>query len=287
MLHRCVKLLLPAVLLVAACTPVGSPSNTPIVKPLEPQPTSTSAPPKPVLTSVPRLSTGISGPPTLVLSEVDGKAVVLMQESLTVATDGNWAALGLVRNETTHDVGSVSVSARLLSKDGTVLDVSSATVLVDPMRPGEPGPFKLTSKVSVSEVNKVEWTITSGQADNQASRQIDPYVAFQVPGGVSEWKGSKRSGPPYPHELRAGFKNVGEPVNEVRLVVAWVDSKNHNQIANIATALVDPTRWKRPFQQNGQAMFEDVRVLEDDIKGLGYGYNDLSKMPYMLWAVGR
>ena len=88
--------------------------------------------------------------------------VVLVLED-TVAegadADGTWTASGLVRNETAEPVGVVEVTARQLDSAGTEVATATATVLVAPLRPGEPAPFVVESVAPADQVTSVEWSV--------------------------------------------------------------------------------------------------------------------------------
>jgi hypothetical protein len=85
--------------------------------------------------------------------------VKLLAETVSVGGDDHWQAWGLVRNEYLHDVGHVNVTAVLYGESNTVLAKTSGLVLVDSLRPGEPGPFKLTAEPPANAVARVEWRV--------------------------------------------------------------------------------------------------------------------------------
>lgn len=89
-------------------------------------------------------------------TDLEAGEVVVLKETLTTAREGTWQAWGLVRNETSTPVGEVNVTASLIGAGGAVLDRPSAEVPVDPLRPGEPGPFVITSTVDAARVTSLE-----------------------------------------------------------------------------------------------------------------------------------
>lgn len=78
---------------------------------------------------------------------------------MRTATSGAWRALGLVRNETTKEV-KAPLEATLLDAAGTVLDRPASEILVNPLRPGEPAPFDITSSVAGTAVDQVRWEVS-------------------------------------------------------------------------------------------------------------------------------
>lgn len=135
-------------------------------------------------------------------------AVVLLLETITVSKVGPWHALGLVRNETPTNAGALRVRAVLRGRDGSLPDLSSGPALIDPLRPGEPAPFELSSAVDASEVAAVEWSVEVGAPDAAPRlRSFAIGVDWSVPYGDrdrltwgDEWPGwpPDPKAPPYP-----------------------------------------------------------------------------------------
>ena len=211
-------------------------------------------------------------------SLVNGNAVTVLQESLTIADSGTWRAWGLVRNETMRNVGNVTVSATLFGRDGTLLDRVSAKVPVSVLRPGEPGPFTIRSTISVSDVARVEWSVEPGALNPAVSRDFIVQPFWEVPFGVSEWRGVKRNDSPYPYVLSAGFTNLGSRIQRATLVVAWLDE--NNRVVWVETAPLAPGTGAS-IPPDGSANFVEIRVSDSAVGPRLYDYTK------MYWVVGE
>lgn len=204
---------------------------------------------------------GFSGPSGLYSKGISNKGVVLLEDSITVATEGKWRAWGLVRNDTMRDVGAVVIAAALWDRNEALLDYPTATVPVDPLRPGEPGPFEIKSRVDASDVARVEWRVIAGLPNPARSREFQILVYWQLPYGVSEWKGVKRHGPPlYAHVMYAGLENLGDPINDATLAVAWMDG---GKVVWVETASLDPQKFCPPIPRGGNGDFKKIEIRDD------------------------
>jgi len=114
------------------------------------------------------------------LATLDAPDVVLIRESITTSSKGAWKAWGLVRNETSDPSGA-DVTASLLGPDGSILDKVSGHVLVDPLRPGEPGPFALEADVPYAEVADVAWSVTATPPGNDLVRDFQVLTLWELP----------------------------------------------------------------------------------------------------------
>lgn len=229
---------------------------------------------------------GFSGPPGLYSDRISGTGIVLLEDSVTVASEGKWRAWGLVRNDTLRDVGAVVVAAALWGlNDEALLDYPTATVPVDPLRPGEPGPFVIESRVLASDVTRVEWKVLAGLPNAARSREFQALVYWQVPYGVSEWKGVKRHGPAYaPHVMYAGLENLGDPINDATLAVAWMDG---GKVVWVETASLEPQKFCPPIPRGGKGGFKEIEIRDDYLNVLEkrrpmYLYT----RDYVLWVSG-
>jgi hypothetical protein len=187
-----------------------------------------------------RVLLGFEGP--FYATEVSGEGVVVLEQTVTVATDGPWGAWGLIRNETLLPVGGVQVIATLLGDEGKSLDVATAAAPVDPLRPGEPGPFALSSDVPAADVSVVEWAVVPGPPNPTGNREADIYQNWWVPWGDREpidfGYQDPPGGPPYPFVLSGGLRSLSErsmirPV----VVVAWLNKSD--RVIWVETARVD------------------------------------------------
>lgn len=155
-------------------------------------------------------------------AQVDGQGVRLIPEAISVATAGTWSAMGLVRNETTRVVGKVSVTATLFGQGDVTLARVPAEVLVEHLRPGEPGPFAVKSLVTANDVVRVEWSVEYDNAPVK-NREFLVSATVELPHGVATFKGFKREDAPYPYVLAADLTNVGSAARNAHFTVAWLN----------------------------------------------------------------
>lgn len=152
--------------------------------------------------------------------------VVVIPESVTTSTSGTWRAWGLVRNET-GGLSDASVTASLLSADGTLLAEVTAPVLVDALRPGEPGPFVLESAVAAGDVADVNWAVTSTPPASTPVRDLQilapiwdiPYGEWSADAPLVAWKD-----PPLPYVALGDVENLSaDVVQQPHIAAAWLD----------------------------------------------------------------
>ncbi len=174
--------------------------------------------------------------------ELRAQAVVVLEQSVTTTTQGSWGAWGLVRNETPHPVGKVHVTASLLRADGTLLGEATGQVPVDPLRPGEPGPFSLTSTVAAAEVAGVEWSVGAGTPSSLAPRDLEILLFWDLPYGDRERDPLlDPETPPYPYVQFGRMHNLGTvPLPDPGVVGAWVNGED--RIVMVVSPVVG---WQR------------------------------------------
>lgn len=102
-------------------------------------------------------------------TSVTGSGVEILPATIGVSPNGNWKALGMVRNETRWTVGVIEVTATLERRDGTPLETVRATVPVRDVRPGEPAPFALSSTTSRASVALVRWATSYRRAPSPSA----------------------------------------------------------------------------------------------------------------------
>jgi len=223
-------------------------------------------------------------------------AVVLLPESITTSTspEGTWRAFGLVRNETSEPVGA-DVTARLTAADGSVLEEVRAHVLVDPMRPGEPGPFVLISATPAEEVQGVSWSVEETPPGELVVRDLMVGApVWQLPYGDREWREDLDAPgpPPYPYVALGYVTNLsglveGTPAVGVRqplVVAAWLDPER--RVVWVTTALVGVV------PNNASASAAEPDDLPDPRSGGAFfmGVSDpgigprLTDLDLMVWA---
>jgi hypothetical protein len=215
--------------------------------------------------------------------------VVLLQDSVTTATEGNWRAWGLVRNETNRPVGAV-VTASLFGGNGELLDAATASVPVSPLRPGEPGPFALTSDVIASAVTRVEWSVQPAEPTSPVQRGLLIRQFWALSYGSRERASSYYSDPegppPYPFVLAGDVQNLqAATVGRPTVVAAWLDADLRVRWVTTAPA------GEVPFNQSRAATFPALvqprsaspffLVVSDPTAGPLVG-----NLTPMLWASG-
>jgi hypothetical protein len=172
---------------------------------------------------------GFSGPYYTPLPSANA-AVVLGETVTTSATpSGNFTAVGLVRNETLEPITAVTVTAKLLNKGGRVLAQENTQALVEPLRPGEPGPFQLTSPVAFKDVAQVQWSAEwRAEEDKSKLAWRDVEIIGRNWGSSLPWGNRDRDDhdtaavPPYPHLEIGHVKNLsGKDIPNPRMVMAW------------------------------------------------------------------
>jgi hypothetical protein len=167
---------------------------------------------------------GFSG--FLYTTDLTSDAVVLLEDSLSLSTSGSWEASGLVRNETSNDA-VVGMSATLFDADGREVGTYSATLPLEQLRPGEPGPFTVRTEVPATEVSDVEWAIHAEEAIPSASRRFQILTYWEVPYGDRarfDLVYEDPPIPPYPYVLSGEVENLGrELTGKPKIVAAWLD----------------------------------------------------------------
>jgi hypothetical protein len=238
---------------------------------------------------------GFKGPYYAV--DLEAEEVVVLKETLTTASEGTWQAWGLVRNETSTSVGEVTVTTSLIGADGAVLDRPSAEVPVDPLRPGEPGPFIITSTVEAAKVTSVEWLVEAGSPNPLVppeAREVELLTLWTVPFGASSparsgWflQNMQKAGllqeMDESYILRGDIKSWGKvALPEPRIVAAWLDDGGHVVWVEETAPLGGP---------GGPA--SRLQVLEPGMSGdFAFGVSNpevgprLDELSYMLWGVG-
>lgn len=110
---------------------------------------------------------GYEGPPAAPSSSPG--SVVLLPETLAIASHGWWRAAGLVRNDTGGIVREVRVTVALATSGERALGSTTVVVPVRNVRPGEPAPFEIRTVVPVQSVRHVKWRVTASNGDTGAS----------------------------------------------------------------------------------------------------------------------
>jgi hypothetical protein len=229
-------------------------------------------------------------------TKLEAGEVIILEEAVTTTVEGGWRAWGLVRNETEKPVGEVTVKASLIGADGAILDTPSAQVPVDPLRPGEPGPFALASQVEAAKVASVKWSVESGPPNPRVppeAREVElRLVDWTVPYGASSPTRSKlqemgllKADDSYPYVLCGSVQNWSQvELLEPGVVAAWLDGEGR-VIWMAETEL--KIRGGAPLP----ALAPNDPVSFDDMAAFCLAVNDPQVGPRlntdMLWGVGR
>lgn len=224
------------------------------------------------------------------VSELRTGEVILLGDSLTIASEGPWRAWGLVRNETTYPAGA-DVSASLFAADGTLLTTVSAHVPVDPLRPGEPGPFALSSDVATSEVATVTWSVVQTPPGPAVLRDFQILQGWRLPFGdrarEDGWYRDPTGPPPYPFVQFGSVDNLGDASALPLVVAAWVDA--NDRVVWVATAQVGEVPGNPeasavgPRSLGPRVLGDYYLVISDPRAGPLLSSGALSPM---LWAAG-
>lgn len=142
---------------------------------------------------------------------LDGRVLVL-DKSVYVWPTSKWKVTGMLRNQTRCPVHIRSIYARLLGSEGELLGTATATVPIDNLRPGEPGPFVDEASLAATAVKSVEWRVESAPAP-APSREFE----FEISQDALSLDESH-------YDLEGTIHNSSTTsVQEVRVVMAWLD----------------------------------------------------------------
>lgn len=223
----------------------------------------------------------------------------VLVESVTMAATGDWWALGLVAGARSDPTTAV-VNAELRGAGGAVLATVATDVLVAPLRPGEPGPFRIGAPgVSTDAVVDVVWSVAAGAAAptpaqpsigiDQSSVGIDQrnvglevYWTRPAGGRPVEVVGySDNGGVGTPLVTYMGVTSTGPtPTMAPGVVAAWLDGQG--RVVAIATADVLAPGTAEPLGVLAPgAMADAVVVLDGPVAG------SLADVTPLLWAGGR
>jgi len=146
-------------------------------------------------------------------TNLDNRVTVLEKSVYISPHTPTWKAFGLLRNQTREQVHITGLTARLLGSKGELLGTTTATLYVDELRPGEPGPFVIEAAIAGTSVKRIDWHV-----DYEFALGRPRPIVFQVD-EAKVLNGSKYS-------LFGSFRNTSTTTIEgVRVVAAWLDSK--------------------------------------------------------------
>ncbi|MBM4242852.1 MAG: hypothetical protein FJ148_03435 [Deltaproteobacteria bacterium] len=170
------------------------------------------------------------------VSHVAGTGVVLLADTLNVASSGSWRATGLVRNQTTERAHEVRVTVILATADDWILGTATAVIPVLDVRPGEPAPFELRTLLPAEAVRRIEWSVTAGPgAGPGSSRSAEIEIGRVGPAPVRRMPPLRSILEPPAASAAAEegtwigwgiLRNWGpEPLEDPVVVGAWIDER--------------------------------------------------------------
>lgn len=194
---------------------------------------------------------GYSGP-FYNVEKLNGRLAVLA-ETVRVSPRELWQASGMVRNQSCQPMRIASLTARLFGQDGKLLDVATATLPLDTLRPGEPAPFVIKSPVLTAAVHRVEWQIED-VPDSDTPR------AFRM---VTHEAGRTLNDT---YSLYGSIYNLAESAApSVHVVAAWLDRQG--KVLHVASPqirlIADPKHRKNTVDLE-EGDFEDFLYTTDD-----------------------
>ena len=157
---------------------------------------------------------------------LDDKVVVLNSSLYTWPTS-TWKITGMVRNQTRCPIHISGVSARLLGSRGELLETATATLPIEDLRPGEPGPLVIEAPLPPSIVKSIEWNIDSDPAPAPirqfefaiwSAREASNDSSYSLDGMITNDSSSTAKG--------------------TRVVAAWLDE--NNRVLYVGSAKMNP-----------------------------------------------
>ncbi len=179
-------------------------------------------------------------------THLDGRVVVL-NSSVYTWPASTWKAAGMIRNQTRCPMQIRGVSARLLGPQGELIGTATATLPIDTLRAGEPGPFVIAAPVGANKVVSVEWHVDSTIAPSPA-RQFDFNIWYNAASPVDG----------YAYKLYGSVTNKSTTsYRDTSVVVAWLDSGN--RVLYVASTTLNPYLY--PTNQMDLAAGENTGFL--------------------------
>lgn len=219
-----------------------------------------------------------SAPPTPA-----GKVTVI-PESVSFSESGRWSAAGMVRNESTNNVTSVTVQAtlQLFGTNADAIPVLTS-VPVEPLRPGEPAPFDLSVDLPVEAVRAVAWTVSAVPAPAESSdrRRLKTQTFWERPFGDTarheDYPLTDPAEPPYPYAIFGGLESQAQSaLSDVAVWLAFVDDQERVRAVKHAR-MVGPNS---PSLLKPGSTLDFLFVANDGSKG-----ENLNGLRVALWGV--
>ena len=210
----------------------------------------------------------------------------VLVDSVTTAANGGWWALGLVTGAGSDPATTAVVTAQLRGAGGSVLATVSGDVLVAPLRPGEPGPFRIDAPgVPAEAVVDVVWSVANGAAASsfsQRSMGIEVYWTRPAGGRPVDVVGhADGGGAGAPLVTYVGVASTSAtPTVAPAVVAAWLDGQG--RVVALATADVLAPGTADPVGELAPGARADAVVLLG-----GPVAGSLAEVTPLLWATGR
>jgi hypothetical protein len=166
-------------------------------------------------------------------ANLDGRVVVL-DKTVSRRPTYTLKAYGLVRNQTRHSVYIHSITATLRGPQGEVLDIVTASIPVQNLRPGEPGPLVIESAVAQNTIVNIEWSV-----DSEPSLGKPRPFAFDIIDDRDSRQGSH-------YDLFVAIRNEDAAASRPKILAAWLDEQGKLIYVDalLVRATDDPKTWR-------------------------------------------
>jgi hypothetical protein len=155
-----------------------------------------------------------------------------------------WKATGMLRNQTHSSARIKALTVRLLGAQGEILDTANATVPIEELRPGEPGPFIVETAVPAEKVASVDWLIDYDFS--QSAQRL-----FEVEVYTNQYAAD--SG----YYLFGEIGNDSDIGSSVRMVAAWLDKAGR-------VLYIDSPKIAYAPEASNSPTFLDIAYIDSD-----------------------
>lgn len=183
-------------------------------------------------------------------------AIVLLPETVTVASRGWWRAAGLVRNDTGSSVREIRVTVELATTGERVLGRATVVVPVRDVRPGEPAPFEVRTLVPVQSVRRVTWSTSFATGADPSSRsrmaeiEVGRIAPLPVVGPIPSDIALSAAADPANAPATIGWgilRNWGPlPIARATIVGMWLDERGR-AVRLVEGRVLEASRGGRTF----------------------------------------
>lgn len=167
-------------------------------------------------------------------TNLDGRVAVL-EKTVSRRPTHTLKAYGLVRNQTRQSINIHSITATLRGPQGEVLDIVTASIPVQNLRPGEPGPLMIESAVAQNTIANIEWSV-----DSEPSLGKPRPFAFDIIDDRDSRQGSH-------YDLFVAIRNEDAAASRrTKVLAAWLDEQG--KLIYVDALMVrandDPKTWR-------------------------------------------